>query len=70
MHLKIRTSSRRAGSALVLALAALAPTAAFAQTADNGDFGGVLYIWGAILVFGGIAAGVASFIVAGQMRNK
>jgi len=70
--MKIRTSSRRAGSALALALAALAPTAALAQTAttDNGDFGGVLYIWGAILVFGGIAAGVAAFTVAGQMRNK
>ncbi len=68
--MNIGTSTRRAGSALALALAALAPTAALAQTADNSDFGGVLYIWGAILVFGGIAAGVAAFTVAGQMRNK
>ncbi len=68
--MNIGTSTRRAGSALALALAALAPTAALAQTADNSDFSGVLYIWGAILVFGGIAAGVAAFTVAGQMRNK
>jgi len=68
--MRIPASRSLIGSALALATAILAPTAALAQTAgDNGDFGGVLYIWGAILVFGGIASGVAAFTVAGRMRK-
>jgi len=70
--MKSSTSGRRAVSALALASAILTPAAALAQSATetNGDFGGVLYIWGAILVFGGIAAGVAAFTVAGRMGRR
>jgi hypothetical protein len=68
----LSTSGRRAGAALALATAFFTPAAALAQSATDtsGDFGGVLYIWGAILIFGGLAAGVAAFTVAGRIGRR
>jgi hypothetical protein len=52
-------------SSALLCLAALSPTVALAQTADAGmgDTTGVLYIWLAILVGGGVVSGIAMVAV-------
>ncbi len=67
---RLPTTGKLARSIYAATIMFLAPTAAALAQSESTDFGGVLWIWGGILVVGGIVSAVAMVAVSGRMGKR